>query len=328
MTILVIGGAGYIGSHMVLQLSKAGHHVVVLDDLSTGFENAILGNARLVLGDVGDRALLDSLFSTEKFEGVLHFASLIQVGESVVAPARYYRSNVAKTLTLLEAMVEHDVGPLIFSSTAAVFGEPKYSPIDEAHVQVPINPYGASKYMVERMLEDFDRAYGLRSVALRYFNAAGADPSGQIGERHEPETHLIPLAIQAALGVRPPINIFGRDYPTSDGTCIRDYIHVTDLAYAHLKALDYLWAGNPSARFNLGNGNGFSIQEVLDTIERISGKTVPYKNAARRSGDPAELVADSNCAKRTLGWAPRYSDLNSIIAHAWEWEQKRGNNKI
>ncbi len=296
----------------------------MLDDLSTGFENAIVeDDIRLVIGDVGDRRLLDSLFSDEKFDGVLHFASLIQVGESVVEPARYYRSNVAKTLTLLEAMVEHDVGPLIFSSTAAVFGEPEYSPIDEAHPQVPINPYGASKYMVERMLEDFDRAYGLKSVALRYFNAAGADPEGHIGERHDPETHLIPLALHAVLGARPPLKVFGRDYPTKDGTCIRDYIHVTDLAEAHLRALEYLWAGNPTTRFNLGNGNGFSVQAVLDAVERVTGQPVPYEDAPRRAGDPANLVADSRAAKSILGWNPRYADIDTIVAHAWAWEQKR-----
>lgn len=327
MSILVVGGAGYIGSHMVLQLSKAGHQVVVLDDLSTGFKSSILGSCKLVVGNVGDRALLNNLFSTEKFNGVLHFASMIQVGESIIKPAQYYRSNVANTLVLLEAMVEHNVGPLIFSSTAAVFGEPQYIPIDEAHCQAPINPYGSSKLMVERMLDDFDRAYGLRSVALRYFNAAGADPFGQIGERHDPETHLIPLAIHAALGVRPPLNVFGRDYPTADGTCVRDYIHVMDLADAHLKALDYLWAGNTSGKFNLGNGNGFSVQEVLNAVESVTGTSVPYKDALRRQGDPAELVADSSAAKRILNWNPQYSNLDTIVAHAWEWEKKRGRSQ-
>ncbi|MGM8930654.1 UDP-glucose 4-epimerase GalE [Salinicola halophyticus] len=322
--LLVIGGAGYIGGHMVSQLVKAGHHVVVLDDLSTGFQTAIdESHAQLVVGDVGDRNLLNALFKADRYDGVLHFASLIQVGESVVKPARYYRSNVANTLTLLEAMVEHDVGPLIFSSTAAVFGEPEYSPIDEAHRQAPINPYGASKYMVERMLEDFDHAYGLKSVALRYFNAAGADPSGQIGERHDPETHLIPLALHAVLGARPPLKVFGRDYPTPDGTCVRDYIHVTDLAEAHLRALEYLWAGKPTTRFNLGNGNGFSVQEVLNAVERVTGQRVPYEDAPRRGGDPANLVADSRAAKSVLGWCPQYGELDTIVEHAWAWEQKR-----
>lgn len=320
----MVGGCGYIGSHMASQLLKAGHSLVVLDDLSTGFEDLnFLDDVQLVVGDVGDRALLDSLFSAERFDGVLHFASLIQVGESVVEPARYYRSNVVKTLTLLEAMVEHNVGPLIFSSTAAVFGEPEYNPIDEDHRQLPINPYGASKYMVEQMLIDFDRAYGLKSVALRYFNSAGADPSAEIGERHDPETHLIPLALHAVLGVKPPLKVFGRDYPTPDGTCVRDYIHVTDLAEAHLRALEYLWAGKPTTRFNLGNGNGFSVQEVLNAVERVTGQPVPYEDAPRRGGDPANLVADSRAAKSVLGWNPQYGELDTIVAHAWAWEQKR-----
>lgn len=323
MSILVIGGAGYIGSHMVLQLIKSGYDVVVLDDLSTGYEDSISDSAEFIFGDFGNRQVLDSLFVKYKFDGVLHFASLIQVGESVVEPARYYKSNVCKTLTLLESMVEHNTGPLVFSSTAAVFGEPKYSPIDETHAQAPINPYGASKLMVERMLEDFDRAYGLKSVALRYFNAAGADPDGFAGERHDPETHLIPLALHAVLGVRPPLKIFGQDYPTPDGTCIRDYIHVTDLAEAHLRALEYLWAGNETARFNLGNGNGFSVQEVLESVKRVTGQPVPYENAPRRAGDPAELVADSNASKLVLRWAPVYNILDTIVSHAWQWEKKR-----
>lgn len=323
MSILVIGGAGYIGSHMVLQLVKSGYDVVVLDDLSTGYEDSISNSAKFVFGDFGSRQVLDSLFAKYKFDGVLHFASLIQVGESVVEPARYYKSNVCKTVTLLESMVEHNVGPLVFSSTAAIFGEPEYNPIDEIHPQAPINPYGASKLMVERMLEDFDRAYGLKSVSLRYFNAAGADPGGSVGERHDPETHLIPLALHAVLGVRPPLKIFGQDYPTPDGTCIRDYIHVTDLAEAHLRALEYLWAGNATARFNLGNGDGFSVQEVLKTVQRVTGRQVPHENAPRRAGDPAKLVADSNASKLVLRWAPVYNILDTIVSHAWEWERKR-----
>lgn len=320
--VLITGGCGYIGSHMVNCLQRDGHQVIVLDDLSSGFSDSV-SNVELFIGDIGNKALLDELMSQHRFDGVLHFASLIQVGESVANPSHYYYANVAKTLTLLDAMVEHDVGPLIFSSTAAVFGEPEYSPIDEAHRQGPINPYGASKFMVERMLEDFDRAYGLKSVALRYFNAAGADPEGRIGERHDPETHLIPLALHAVLGVRPPLKVFGRDYSTPDGTCVRDYIHVTDLAEAHLRALEYLWAGNPTARFNLGNGNGFSVQEVLDAVERVTGQAVPYEDAPRREGDPANLVADSRAAKSILGWNPQYADIDTIVAHAWEWEQKR-----
>lgn len=322
-SVLVIGGAGYIGSHMVKCLLEAGHWVVVLDDLSAGSKDSLLGGS-LVVGDCGDRKVLDQIFTEFCFDGVLHFASLIQVGESVSNPAKYYRSNTAKTLTLLEAMVEHDVGPLIFSSTAAVFGEPVYTPIDEAHPLAPINPYGASKYLVERMLRDFDSAYGLRSVALRYFNAAGADSQARIGERHEPETHLIPLALQAVLGARPPLKVFGRDYATPDGTCIRDYIHVDDLAKAHLQALEYLWNDGPSRVFNLGNGAGFSVQEVLDAVARVTGRPVPAEDAPRREGDPARLVAEASAAREVLGWSPSYMELDTIVAHAWAWEQKRG----
>lgn len=321
--LLVIGGCGYIGSHMVKCLLNAGHDVVVLDDLSAGYKENMLGG-ELVVGDCGDRALLDRLFSGHHFDGVLHFASLIQVGESVVNPAKYYQCNVAKTLTMIEAMKDHGIGALIFSSTAAVFGEPVYTPINEAHPRQPINPYGMSKHMVETILRDFDHAYGFRSVALRYFNAAGADPEARIGEGHEPETHLIPLALQAALGKRPALKVFGRDYDTPDGTCIRDYIHVDDLADAHLLALEYLWNGGASTVFNLGNGEGFSVQEVLNTIERVTGKPVPAEDAPRREGDPARLVADASTAKLTLGWKPRYADLETIVQHAWQWELKRG----
>lgn len=321
-TLLVVGGCGYIGSHMVKCLLDAGHRVVVLDNLSTGFRDSLLGG-QLVLGDCGDRMALDALFSGRRFDGVLHFASYIQVGESVAQPARYYRNNVANTLTLLDAMKEHGVGPLIFSSTAAVFGEPVRMPIDEAHPRQPINPYGKSKYMVEEMLADFDRACGLRSVALRYFNAAGGDPQARIGERHEPETHLIPLALQAVSGRRPALKVFGRDYDTPDGTCIRDYIHVDDLADAHLLALEYLWRGGRSGAFNLGNGAGFSVQEVLDAVARVTGKPVPAQDAPRREGDPARLVADASLAKSTLGWAPRHAGLETIVRHAWQWEQGR-----
>ena len=320
--LLVIGGCGYIGSHMVKCLLKAGHQVVVLDDLSAGFRDSLLGGD-LVVGDCSDREVLDDLFSSRKFDGVLHFASLIQVGESVVDPAKYYQSNVAKTLALLDAMKDHGAGPLIFSSTAAVFGEPLRVPIDETHPCQPMNPYGMSKYMVEAMLRDFDRAYGLRSVALRYFNAAGADPEGRIGERHDPETHLIPLALQAVLGRRPALKVFGRDYDTPDGTCIRDYIHVDDLADAHLLALQYLWQGGRSGAFNLGNGAGFSVQEVLDAAARVTGLPVPTEDAPRREGDPARLVADASLARSVLGWQPRHADLETIVGHAWQWEQNR-----
>lgn len=320
--ILVIGGCGYIGSHMVKCLLEAGHHVVILDDLSTGFRDSLLGGT-LITGDVGDPALLDDLFSRQSFDGVLHFASLIQVGESVVDPARYYACNVAKTLTLIDAMRRHGVGNLIFSSTAAVFGEPTQVPIGEDHPRLPINPYGMTKHMVELMLKDFDRAYGLRSVALRYFNAAGADPMARIGERHHPETHLIPLALQAVLGRRAALSVFGRDYATPDGTCIRDYIHVDDLCDAHWLALEYLWRGGDTMAFNLGNGEGFSVQQVLDAVAEVTGSPVPLHDAPRREGDPARLVADAALARSVLGWNPRYADLTTIVRHAWQWEQRR-----
>jgi UDP-glucose 4-epimerase len=321
-TLLVVGGCGYIGSHMVKCLLAANHKVVVLDDLSYGFRDAMLGGD-LIVGDCGDADLLDQIFSQHRFDGVLHFASFIQVGESVIDPAKYYQNNVAKTLTLITKMVEHNIGSLIFSSTAAVFGEPVRIPIDEQHPRQPINPYGTSKHMIETILADFDHAYGLRSVALRYFNAAGADSEGRIGERHDPETHLIPLALQAVLGKRPPLKVFGRDYDTPDGTCIRDYIHVDDLADAHLLALEYLWNGGESSAFNLGNGAGFSVQKVLDAVEQIVGKPVPAGNAPRREGDPAQLVADASRAKTILGWSPKFPELDSIVRDAFQWEKSR-----
>ncbi|MBX6392612.1 MAG: UDP-glucose 4-epimerase GalE, partial [Burkholderiales bacterium] len=259
MKVLVVGGAGYIGSHMVLMLSERGHEVVVLDDLSTGHREAVLAG-EFVEGSMADAQLLDRLFAAHRFDGVMHFASYIQVGESVLAPAKYYRNNVANTLVLLDAMVRHGVRHFIFSSTAAVYGEPLRVPIDETHPCAPINPYGRSKRMVEEILADYDRAHGLKSVCLRYFNAAGADPQGRIGELHEPETHLIPLVLQAAAGRRPHLTVFGTDYSTRDGTCIRDYIHVVDLCSAHLLALERLVQGAGSAVYNLGHGKGFSIR--------------------------------------------------------------------
>ena len=320
-SLLVIGGCGYIGSHMVKCLINAGHRVTILDDLSTGYRDSLLGG-NLVIGDCGSRAVLDGIFSSERFDGVLHFASLIQVGESVLQPARYYQHNVAKTIMLLDAMKDHGSVPLIFSSSAAVFGEPAYVPIDEAHPCNPVNPYGMSKYIVEAILRDFDRAYGLRSVALRYFNAAGADSQARIGERHSPETHLIPLALRAVLH-RSTLNVFGSDYPTPDGTCIRDYIHVDDLADAHLLALEYLWHGGQTAAFNLGSGHGFSVKEVLNAITKVTAIDVPVAWGARRVGDAARLVANSDLAKTILNWNPRYASLDTIVRHAWQWEQVR-----
>jgi UDP-glucose 4-epimerase len=321
MHYLVIGGAGYIGSHMVKCLVAEGAKVTVLDDLSSGHRDAVLGG-ELIVHDFADRAFLDQLFSNTRFDGVFHFASQILVGESVINPAKYYRANTVATLTLLEAMRDHGINHLVFSSTAAVYGEPDYVPIDEQHPKVPVNPYGASKYMVEMMLSDFHRAHGLKYVALRYFNAAGADPQARLGERHEPETHLIPLALKAVLGKKPPLKLFGRDYDTPDGTCIRDYIHVDDLSGAHLLAMQYLQNGGQSTVFNLGNGAGYSVQEVIDVVARVTGKPVPVEHAPRREGDPARLVADAAKAKLVLGWKPALNDLETIVQHAWNWESQ------
>jgi UDP-glucose 4-epimerase len=324
MRLLVVGGAGYIGSHMLKALHLAGHDMVVLDNLSTGWRDAVCYGS-LIEGDAADIDLLKRLFQSYRFDAVMHFASSIQVGESVVMPARYYRNNFSATLVLLDAMVEAGVGKFIFSSTAAIFGEPQYVPIDEGHPKAPMNPYGRSKWMVEQMLEDYGRAYGLRHVALRYFNAAGADPEGELGERHQPETHLIPLVLEAAAGNRQSITVFGEDYDTPDGTCIRDYVHVADLCAAHLQAVDYLAAGGQSAVFNLGNGGGHSVREVIDTARRVTQRAIRVDVKARREGDPARLVADATLARKVLGWAPRYGDLATIITHAWQWELRRGS---
>lgn len=323
MHILVVGGAGYIGSHMVKWLARRDCKVTTLDDLSTGFAVAVR-YGELVTGSIADPIVLDQIFASQQFDAVMHFASFIQVGESVKDPAKYYRNNFANTQNLLDAMVRHGVRRFIFSSTAAVFGEPLYTPIDERHVLNPINPYGRSKLMVEQMLEDYDHAYGLKSFALRYFNAAGADPEGELGERHEPETHLIPLVLQAASGRRGAITVFGTDYDTPDGTCIRDYIHIQCLCAAHWLGLQQLMQGAPSARYNLGNGNGFSVREVIDAAKRITNRSIPVIYGERRPGDPARLVADATLAKEMLGWQPRYADLETIVRHAWEWEIKAG----
>lgn len=319
--ILVIGGAGYIGSHMVKFLAREGCRVTTLDSLVGGHRDAVL-HGEFVHGDIADRATLDALFASRRFDAVMHFASFIQVGESVTKPAMYYRNNLIHTLNLLEAMQAAGVDKFIFSSTAAIFGEPRSERIDESHPREPINPYGRTKLMVEQALADFDRAYGLRSVCLRYFNAAGADPDGELGERHEPETHLIPLVLQAASGRRPHITVFGRDYDTPDGTCIRDYVHINDLCSAHWLALQALASGAGSQAFNLGNGNGFSVQQVIDTARRVTGREIPVRDAERRAGDPARLVADATRAVTQLGWRPRYAALDQLIEHAWHWEQK------
>ncbi len=318
--ILVIGGAGYIGSHMVKMLGQLGCRVTTLDDLSSGHRDAVLCG-EFIQGNFGDRAILNAVLS-RGFDAVMHFASLIQVGESVQSPDKYYRNNVTYTLVLLDAMRQHGVKKFIFSSTAATFGEPQYSPIDEQHPQQPINPYGRTKLMVEQALGDYDRAYEFKSVCLRYFNAAGADPEGQLGERHDPETHLIPLVLQAASGRRRHISVFGRDYETPDGTCIRDYIHIQDLCSAHWLALKSLMNGADSQAYNLGNGNGFSVQGVIDTAEIVTGCKIPIVNGPRRAGDPASLVADSRLAQEKLGWKPQYAELATIIKDAWNWETR------
>lgn len=319
--VLVVGGAGYIGSHMVKRLRQAGYMPVVLDNLSQGRRGAV-GEAQLIVGELGDRSVLDVVFQAWPISAVMHFASFIQVGESVARPATYYENNVSNTVELLQAMVRHGVPRFIFSSTAAIFGDPEYVPIDERHPKAPINPYGRSKLMVEQILRDFESAYGMRSCCLRYFNAAGADPDGALGECHEPETHLIPLVLQAASRRRPSITVFGRDYDTPDGTCIRDYIHVQDLCDAHLLALENLLAGGGSARYNLGNGEGYSINEVIEAARRVTGRAITVNDGPRRAGDPARLVADPALARAELGWTPRYAGLDTIIAHAWAWEQQ------
>ena len=321
MKVLVVGGAGYIGSHMVKILCQAGHQVTTLDNLSNGYKDAVK-YGDFIEGDIADAGLLNKLFTQNSFDGVMHFASYIQVGESVEKPSMYYRNNVTNTQVLLDAMVEHGIKYFIFSSTAATFGEPEYTPIDEAHPQKPINPYGHSKLMVEQILRDFDHAYGLKSVSLRYFNAAGADPDGELGERHIPETHLVPLVLQAASGRRGNITIFGVDYDTPDGTCIRDYIHVNDLCSAHLLGLEHLVAGGESKAFNMGNGQGYSIKEVIDVAKKVTGNDFAVSLGERRNGDPVRLVADSTLLQQELGWKPEYADLETIIRHAWAWEQK------
>ncbi len=321
----MIGGAGYIGSHVVQALQGAGYEVVVLDNLVYGHRELVerVLQVKLVVGDISDRPLLDELFATHSIAAVMHFAAYAYVGESVTAPAKYYRNNVAGTLTLLEAMVAASVKNFVFSSTCATYGMPEKVPIPEAHPQNPINPYGSSKLMVEKILADFEGAYGLKSVIFRYFNAAGADPSGELGEDHNPETHLIPLVLLAALGKRESVSIFGTDYPTPDGTCIRDYIHVVDLADAHILGLEQLLRGGDSEIFNLGNGSGFSVRQVIETARQVSGKTLKVIEGDRRPGDPPILVGSSEKARKILGWQPRYPDIKDILIHAWNWHQRR-----
>lgn len=315
--ILITGGAGYVGAHAAKALSTNGYTPLVLDNLVYGHREFVRWG-ELLVGDLADAALLKELFKTYPIKAVMHFAGFAYVGESVVDPAKYYRNNVVNTLNLLEAMRGAEVDKVIISSTCATYGVPLSIPITEDHPQLPINPYGRTKLMVEHMLQDFCAAYGMRHVVLRYFNAAGADPDGEIGEWHVPETHLIPLAIDAACG-KSPLRVFGVDYNTPDGTCIRDYIHVSDLATAHVLALEYLMVGGKSIALNLGNSHGFSVREVIKTIEQVTGLTVPVEEAHRRHGDPPILVGSSVRARQLLGWQPHYSTLESIISTAWKW---------
>lgn len=325
MAILVLGGAGYIGSHTVYELIDAGRDVVVADNLLTGFRAAVHPKARFYQADIRDRAAMDKLFQTEHIDGVIHFAASSQVGESMSDPLKYYDNNLHGTMVLLSAMVAHGVDKIVFSSTAAAYGEPEQVPILETDRTVPTNCYGETKLSMERMMAWVSQAHGLRYVALRYFNAAGAHPSGSIGEAHTPETHLIPIILQVPNGQRDKVSIFGGDYPTRDGTCVRDYIHVTDLAQAHILALDYLLAGGENNVFNLGNGVGFTNKEVVEVARSVTGHPIPAEIAPRRAGDPAQLVASSEKAKAVLGWKPKYDDLNTIVATAWKWHQSHPN---
>lgn len=327
-TILVTGGAGYIGSHAVLSLQNAGYDVIVFDNLSYGHPELVKNvlKVKLIVGDTSDRQLLDQIFITHNITAVMHFAAFIAVGESVSNPAIYYRNNVLGTLTLLEAMIAAKVNKFVFSSTCAIYGMPQEIPMTENHPNHPLSPYASSKYMVEQILKDFDRAYGLKSVTFRYFNASGADPSGQLGEDHTPETHLIPLALLTALKKRDHLFIFGTDYDTPDGTAVRDYIHVNDLAAAHVLGLNYLLNNGTTDMFNLGNGQGFSVREVIDTAKQVTGIDFLVKESDRRPGDPSMLVGSSQKAQTILGWKPQYSELETIVKHAWRWHQKRHGN--
>lgn len=321
-TILVVGGAGYIGSHMVKTLLANRYRPVVYDNLVAGYRDAVK-DCEFIQGDLDDMDTLDKLFQRIPFDAVMHFASYIQVADSMLHPQKYYLNNVSNTLRLLQVMRERKVNYFIFSSSAAVYGAPLYTPIDENHPRNPINPYGRTKMMVEDILQDYDRAYQLRSISLRYFNAAGAYPDGSIGERHDPETHLIPLVLRVAAGRQSIMKVYGNDYQTPDGTCVRDYIHVCDLCDAHQLALELLWTQHRSNLFNLGNGQGFSVKQVIEKASQITGKDIPMVIEPRRIGDPPILVASSERAQKELNWKPKYSRLDDIIAHAWQWEQKR-----
>jgi UDP-glucose-4-epimerase GalE len=318
--VLVTGGAGYIGSHTVRLLASQGRKVVVLDNLVYGHRDAIVDDGvELVVGDVGDRALLQDLFTRHAFAAVVHFAAFAYVGESVTDPLKYYRNNTAEPLTLLEVMQAHGCRNFVFSSTCATYGVPEAVPISESNPQAPINPYGRSKLMLEWILADCDRAWGLKSACLRYFNASGSSEDGLIGEDHDPETHLIPRVLMAVTGEIPHVDVFGTDYPTPDGTGVRDYIHVADLASAHSKALDHLGGGGDSIRCNLGTGVGVSVKEIIAAVEEVTGKKVPVQYGPRRAGDPPELLADPRLAKELLGWEAQHRDVREMVRTAWTW---------
>ncbi|OGW48018.1 MAG: UDP-glucose 4-epimerase GalE [Nitrospirae bacterium GWC2_57_9] len=326
--ILVTGGAGYIGSHVVRQLNEAGRSVVVFDNLSSGFSDALIHGEELIRADLADGDALENVFRGHRIRTVLHFAASIVAPESVSDPLKYYRNNTSNTMNLLSACIRSGVERFIFSSTAAVYGIPPGGVAGEDSPTVPINPYGSSKLMIEQVLKDVAHAHGLRYVALRYFNAAAADPQGRLGERHSPETHLIPLILQAAKGEREGITVYGTDYPTPDGTCIRDYIHIEDLSAAHLDGLRYLEANGESATLNVGYGRGASVKEVIETARVVTGVNFPVRETARRPGDPPTLIAKADRIRHVLGWKPRYDDLRTIVADAWRWEQKRPGRTI
>lgn len=321
MKILVLGGAGYIGSHTVYELIDSGTEVVVVDNLLTGFREAVHPKAKFYEGDIRDRAFMDSVFEKEAIDGVIHFAASSQVGESMTNPLKYYNNNLCGTEILLESMVAHGIDKIVFSSTAATYGEPESIPILETDRTLPTNCYGETKLSMEKMFQWTSLAHNLRFVSLRYFNACGAHPNGLIGEAHNPETHLIPLILQVPNHQREFISIYGNDYDTKDGTCVRDYIHVNDLAQAHILAMKYLSEGGKSDIFNLGNGVGFTVKEVIETARRITGHSIPAREEARRAGDPSTLIASSEKAKQVLGWKPNYDDLSTIISTAWKWHK-------
>jgi UDP-glucose 4-epimerase len=323
MAILVTGGAGYIGSVTARDLIEKGEQVVVIDNLVYGHREAVHPDAPFYRGDIGDKDLVRQILAEHPVEACMHFSAFAYVGESVEQPQKYYENNVVQTLSLLETLLENDIKKFIFSSTCAIYGEPQYLPLDEKHPQWPASPYGWTKFMVERALESFGASHDLRFVSLRYFNACGA--SGDCGEDHDPETHLIPLVLAAALGKIPHISVFGDDYPTPDGTAVRDYIHVSDLAQAHLLALDHLRSGERSEFINLGNGSGYSVKEVIETARRVTGREIEAVTAPRRAGDPSQLVANSARARDVLGWDPQYPGLDTIIESAWAWRREHPN---